>query len=100
MASHSILPPSHIIVTVDEQARVLLNPMVILAREHMRRCGFTEEDVQQGSAMRTVGGPERSAWSEARPQQALARDPGAASSEASLSRHERVTVGWGPARHA
>jgi len=49
------LPPSQIIVTADERDRVLLNPMVVLAREHLRRCGFNEEEVGQSSPMRTAG---------------------------------------------
>lgn len=55
MAPYSSFRSSPITVTSDERDRVLLNPMVVLAREHMRQCGFTEEDVQRGSVMRTVG---------------------------------------------
>lgn len=103
MAPHSPPHSSKITVTADERDRVLRNPMVILAREHMRQCGFSEEDVQRGSAMRTVD-PERRARGEARaqsfvPAPALSTPP-AVGIAAGTSRHGHVSVGWGPARPA
>ena len=93
-------------VTAEERDRVLLNPMVVLAREHMRQCGFSEEDVQQGSLMCTVGGPERHTRRGGvnGRAQAFVRDSVTAPSTDGLvtgvPRPERVSVGWGPARHA